>query len=85
MTVTFSDSKAKPGSNISINLQAAPGSRFALSAVDKSVQLLGSTSDLKPGKVRNLLLLMSVRKLYGYLLKDSKIMDKYFDTNTHSY
>ena len=51
MTVSFSESQVKPGSNISINLQAAPGSRFALSAVDRSVQLLGSSSDLKSSQV----------------------------------
>eukprot|EP00794_Sanderia_malayensis_P010198 gene10198-11246_t len=55
VTVSFSEDQVKPGRNISINLKAAPGSRFALSAVDKSVQLLGSTSDLKPDKVMNII------------------------------
>ena len=50
--MSFSESQMKPGSNVSINLQAAPGSRFALSAVDKSVQLLGATNDIKASKVR---------------------------------
>ena len=52
----------KPGSNVSINLQAAPGSRFALSAVDKSVQLLGATNDIKASKVR-----ISFQSLLSYL------------------
>ena len=49
--LTFSESEVKPASNVSITLQAAPGSRFALSAVDKSVHLLGQSNDLRPNSV----------------------------------
>ncbi|XP_065060460.1 alpha-1-macroglobulin-like [Rhopilema esculentum] len=51
--LSFSESEVKPASNVSITLQAAPGSRFALSAVDKSVHLLGQSNDLRPNSVMN--------------------------------
>ena len=35
-------------------MKASPGSKFALSAVDRSVQLLGASSDLRQDQVRSL-------------------------------
>ena len=50
--MSFVEAQKKPGEKVSIQLTATPGSRFALSAVDKSVQLLGGSNDLKPDRVR---------------------------------
>lgn len=60
----FSNSKAKPGEKVNITIKAYVGSKFALSVVDRSVQLLGANSDLKEEQV-NLLLISC---LFGLIL-----------------
>ncbi|XP_057308905.1 pregnancy zone protein-like [Hydractinia symbiolongicarpus] len=55
VSVLFSDSKAEPGEKVNITIKAYVGSKFALSVVDRSVQLLGANSDLKEEQIVKLL------------------------------
>ena len=47
----FSEEQVFPGTKVNLTLKASPGSRFAISAVDKSVHFLRDANDLKAGQV----------------------------------
>ncbi|XP_030043081.1 alpha-2-macroglobulin-like protein 1 isoform X2 [Microcaecilia unicolor] len=52
--LTFSEEESLPGSNVDLQLQAAPGSLCATHAVDQSVLLMRSESELSINSVYNL-------------------------------
>lgn len=55
VSIKFHKEQGLPGSNASLNLQAAPDSFCALRAVDKSVLLLKSEQQLSAESVRSLI------------------------------
>ncbi|XP_057303118.1 alpha-1-macroglobulin-like [Hydractinia symbiolongicarpus] len=55
VSLSFSDNKKKPGEKVKLTLKGTAGSKFALSAVDRSVQLLGAASDLREKQILDIL------------------------------
>ena len=49
----FSKEEVRPGGALKLKLRAAPNSKIAVTAVDKSVHFLADGNDLKPNDVRN--------------------------------
>ena len=47
------EKQTKPGEKTKIIMKAKPGSRVAISALDKSVLLLRNANEIKKSKVRN--------------------------------
>jgi hypothetical protein len=47
------EKQTKPGDKTKIIMKAKPGSRVAISALDKSVLLLRNANEIKKSKVRN--------------------------------
>ena len=47
----FAKGEVFPGTKVKLSLKASPGSRFAISAVDKSVHFLANANDIKTSQV----------------------------------
>lgn len=52
VSVDFSEKQKRPGEKTKIVMKAKPGSRVAISALDKSVLLLKNADEVKKSKVR---------------------------------
>ena len=49
--ISFDSESYRPGQTAKINFSAAPGSKLAYSAVDKSLHLLGGENQITPDRV----------------------------------
>ncbi|XP_057308923.1 pregnancy zone protein-like isoform X2 [Hydractinia symbiolongicarpus] len=72
VSLSFSDNQKMPGGKVKLTLKATAGSKFALSAVDRSVQLLGASFDLREGQIVDILTRQDV---HGQTFQDRKKCD----------
>ena len=64
--MSFRNTVSRPGDDVELVLEATPGSKFAVSAVDSSIRLMGETNDIKENQVQNNRLLLDFAdEIYG--------------------
>ncbi|XP_075698820.1 ovostatin-like [Rhinoderma darwinii] len=71
VSLTFSESVVKPGSEVQQELSAAPGSLCGLRASDASIDLLSSYDDFNPGTIYNYLRYYQ----YGFQVQNFNLED----------